>query len=147
MLPTWVQSTVPICFGEPANIVFKTATNDSYPKTWYLPTKYSSIHKTNVFIQGNGNFNTCMLSYGLWHLIVLCMDNDVTKEWATSTSLLLCTNTMCRVSRWFHMTFSNKFGWVYLVRKSASPTFLFLQRWPSAQSFINWGSMLPHLKA
>jgi len=63
MLSTWVNKY--ICFGELANIVFKTATNGSYPKTQYLPTKHSNIHKTNVHIQCKGNLKTCVLSNGL----------------------------------------------------------------------------------
>jgi hypothetical protein len=63
MLSTWVKKY--ICFGELADLVFKTETDGSYPKTWYLLTKHSNIHKTNVHIQCNGNLKTCELSYGL----------------------------------------------------------------------------------
>jgi hypothetical protein len=117
-----------------------TATNGSYPRTWYLPTKHINIHKTNVHIQCKGNLKTCMLSNGLWHLSVVYG---------------YCYRRMC------HLKFSvpllnyaesvGNFTWLLPVRwdeymwleSQPSPPLLLLQRWPSAQSFIQWGSLLP----
>lgn len=63
MLSTWVNKY--ICFGELANIVFRTETDGSYPKTWHLPTKHSNTHNTNVHIQCKANLKSCRLSNGL----------------------------------------------------------------------------------
>jgi len=46
-----------IYYGELANIVFKTATDGSYSKTWYLPTKHSNIHKT----KGTSKLACCLM--------------------------------------------------------------------------------------